>query len=82
MLEQDVIVQSVEREEYEVEKITRKRKRGRGYQFYVKWVGWKKPTWEPAHKLKNCAALDAFEARHGGPYESATTYCVDVATSK
>jgi len=25
------------------------------------------PTWEPAHKLKNCAALDAFEARHGGP---------------
>ena len=65
--EQDVIVQSVSREEYEVEKITRKRKRGRGYQFYVKWGGWKDPTWEPAHKLKNCAALDAFEARHGGP---------------
>ena len=70
MLEQDVIVQSVEREEYEVEKITRKRKRGRGYQFYVKWVGWKKPTWEPAHKLKNCAALDDFEAVHGGPSRS------------
>ncbi len=50
---------------YEIEKILGVRSRGRGQQYSVKWVGYARPTWEPAFALKDTAALDAYEARQG-----------------
>ncbi len=51
-------------EEYDVERIlaTRRKKQGRGFrtEYLVKWVGYSRPTWEPANALKDCVALDEF----------------------
>ena len=49
--------------EYDVERILKKRKRGRGYQYLVKWKDYARPTWEPASAMEDTVALDEFELR-------------------
>ena len=54
-------------EEFEVEAVTGHRKRGKGYQYLVKWKGY--PTadnsWEPEFALKNVLQLlSAYKKRH------------------
>jgi transposase InsO family protein len=53
--------------EYVVEEILQEREkrvgRGRRTEYLVKWVGYERPTWEPAANLADTAALDAWEAR-------------------
>ncbi|KAJ9130495.1 hypothetical protein NKR23_g12167 [Pleurostoma richardsiae] len=61
----DVQSTSTEEAEYKVEKILKIRKRGRGHQARVKWVGFKRKTWEPLKNFLGTAALDDYEARHG-----------------
>jgi hypothetical protein len=52
-------------DEWEVEAIAGSRKRGRGHQVHVKWVGYARPMWEPLHQFKDTAALEAYETAHG-----------------
>jgi hypothetical protein len=50
--------------QYEVERILRKRRRGRSIEYLVKWQGWplEEVTWEPLENLQNCQdAIDDFE---------------------
>jgi len=47
--------------EYRVESILQYRRKGRGWQVLVKWVGWAEPTWEPLRDLEDTAALDQYE---------------------
>ena len=47
--------------EYDVEKILKKKKRGRGYQYLVKWKDYARFTWEPASVMEDTVALDEFE---------------------
>lgn len=56
-----------EEEEYVVEEILRSKqgRGGRGAQLLVKWVGYARPTWEPASAFADTAALDRFEAAQG-----------------
>ena len=49
-------------EEWEVERIVRKRTRGRQRQVLVKWKGYLNPTWEPTAALVNTEAYYIFEA--------------------
>ena len=54
-------------EEYEVEEILKKRKKGKTIQYLVKWKGFPMDdaTWEPERNLKNAQAkLKAFEEQH------------------
>ena len=54
-------------EVYEIEKILRHRKRGRTYQYYVKWKGYPitKATWEPeTHFSDNGDLLKSYKQRH------------------
>jgi len=46
-------------EEHEVESILDSRRRGRGYQFLIKWKGFptSENTWEPERNLTNCSEL-------------------------
>ncbi|KAF7171748.1 hypothetical protein CNMCM5623_004040 [Aspergillus felis] len=54
--------------EYAIEEILeeceRRIGRGRRTEYLVKWVGYERPTWEPATNLADTAALDAWESRH------------------
>ena len=52
-------------EEFEIQRILRHRKRGRGHQFLVKWAGWEEPTWEPSTELEDTIALTAYERKVG-----------------
>ena len=55
-------------EEYEVEAIVARRKRGRGWLLLVKWTGWPLDTtdgWEPRGSPAKCEALDKFECQRG-----------------
>lgn len=60
-------------EEYAVEEILKERTvtrgRGRQHQFLVKWVGYARPTWEPASAFEDTEALDRFEARQKSQVE-------------
>ena len=38
--------------EYDVERILKKRKRGRGYQYLIKWKDYARFTWEPVLVIK------------------------------
>jgi hypothetical protein len=54
--------------EYAVEEILeeceKQIRRGRCMEYLVKWVGYKRPMWEPTINLANTAALDAWESCH------------------
>ena len=52
-------------EEWEVEDVLKRRKRGRGIQVLVKWKGYVKPTWEPLTELKDTVAYGRFEDLYG-----------------
>lgn len=39
-------------DEYEVEPILRHRRRGKGFQYNVKWLGWSRSIWDPAVELE------------------------------
>lgn len=56
-------------EEYEVQEILRKKRKGRGWQVLVKWKGYAKPTWEPLRNLEDTAAWATFE-RQNAPAHS------------
>ena len=49
-------------EEWEVERILRKRAKGRQRQVLVKWKRYLTPTWEPTEALANTEAYHVFEA--------------------
>jgi transposase InsO family protein len=52
-------------EEFEVEEILDSRRRRHVVQYYVKWVGYDIPTWEPPAMLDNCQeALHQFHVRY------------------
>ena len=51
-----------EEKEWEVERILRKRTKGRQRQVLVKWKGYLNPTWEPTAALANTEAYHVFEA--------------------
>ena len=46
--------------EYDVENFLKKK--GRGYQYLIKWKNYIRFTWEPVSILENTVALDEFEA--------------------
>ena len=53
--------------EYEVEKILKHRKAGRGYQYWIKWRGYpnSENTWEPRRNLERAKEiLDAYDKAH------------------
>jgi hypothetical protein len=56
--------------EYLVEEILDERRKrwGRGYrhQYLIKWIGYAKPTWEPAQEFEKTTALDTWEAKKAG----------------
>jgi hypothetical protein len=55
-------------EEWEVEAILQESGSGNSKRYYVQWKGWpmEYATWESAHVVDKCAALDAWEARPKG----------------
>ena len=56
--------------ELEVERILQKRKFGRTYKYYIKWLGFpdRNNTWEPKSGLTNAKRLlDAFELEYTDP---------------
>lgn len=54
-------------EEYNIEKIVDSRRRGRGWQYLVRWTGYGKEhdEWLPRRALDDTAALDAWELENG-----------------
>jgi hypothetical protein len=59
--------------EYRVQEILAHRRRGRGWQVLVRWVGWPEPTWEPLSDLQDTAAFEAYSLGLEGeaPWEGA-----------
>ncbi|KAK8029502.1 hypothetical protein PG993_010793 [Apiospora rasikravindrae] len=55
-----------EEAEYEIEEIQGIRKRGRGSQVLVKWVGFTELTWEPLKQFYGTEALCTYQATHRG----------------
>ena len=49
-------------EEWEVERILRRRAKGRQRQVLVKWKGYLTPTWEPTEALANTETYHVFKA--------------------
>jgi Chromo (CHRromatin Organisation MOdifier) domain len=47
-------------EEYAVERVVDERRRGRGMQYLVRWVGYgpEEDRWLPRRELEDCKALD------------------------
>jgi hypothetical protein len=60
-----IVAEDSGEQEWFVEEILQARKKGRGFQVLVKWVGYVKPTWEPLGAFEETEALDRFEAVHG-----------------
>ena len=57
-------IQQGEHVEYGVEEIVdQKRGRGSSDRYLVRWVGYKKPTWEPYDFVKDIVAMDRWEER-------------------
>ena len=59
------LVSTNEEGTYEVAEILGSRKRGKGRQVHVKWVGYDHPTWEPLGNLLGAEALETYEAKYG-----------------
>ena len=54
-------------EVYEIENILNHRRRGRGYQYYIKWVGYpiSDASWEPEHVFSDDGdILKQYKLRH------------------
>ena len=49
-------------EEWEMERILRRRAKGRQRQVLMKWKGYLTPTWEPTEALANTEAYHIFKA--------------------
>ena len=49
-------------EEWEVERVLRRRAKGRQRQVLIKWKGYLTPTWEPTEALANTEAYYIFKA--------------------
>ena len=49
-------------EEWEVERILRRRAKGRQHQVLMKWKGYLTPTWEPTEALANTETYHVFKA--------------------
>lgn len=60
-----------EEDKYEIEEILRERVvqrcGGPKKKYLVKWLGYTKPTWEPASALEDTVALKNWEVAHPGP---------------
>ena len=57
-------IQQGEHVEYGIEEIVdQKRGRGSSDRYLVRWVGYKKPTWEPYDFVKDIVAMDRWEER-------------------
>lgn len=54
-------------EEWFVDRIVDQRQHGKGYQYLVRWRGEgpEGDLWLPRRELKDCEALDLWEATHG-----------------
>lgn len=55
--------------EYRIEAVVDHRRRGRGFQVLVRWVGWAEPSWEPLTRLGKTKALEEYEATALCPWE-------------
>lgn len=51
------------KQNWNVEGILQERRRGKGMQYLVKWVGWEKPTWEPGRNLKHTYYYKQWQVR-------------------
>jgi hypothetical protein len=54
-------------EEFTIDRIIDQRKRGRGFQYLVRWVGYgpEDDRWLPRRELEDCAALDEWLVSQG-----------------
>ena len=52
---------------YDVDKILKHKRRGRGYAVLVKWTGYPIPTWEPLSELRSTVAYQEYEATLPAP---------------
>ena len=53
---------------YKVEKILEKRKKGKLYEYLIKWEGYEKPDWQPAKNLKDVQQMvDDFNKKNARP---------------
>jgi hypothetical protein len=59
------VLTEVGMEEYQIEKIIDERRRGRGYQYLVRWAGYAEcdDLWLPQRELVDCEALDVWLSR-------------------
>lgn len=65
--EPDAVV-TIEGDDYwDIEEIIDERKRGRGYQYLVRWTGYRPDMdlWLPRREVEDCAALDAWLSKRG-----------------
>ena len=55
-------------EEYVIDHIVDARRAGRGHRYLVRWKGYgpEDDTWLPGKELRDCEALDRWEAENGG----------------
>ena len=67
--------------EYRVEAIVATRRRGRGHQAKVKWLGNDDTTWEPLSHLEDTRAYDIFLEKNGGEAGAVVRIkaCLDLA---
>ena len=52
---------------YDVDRILKHKRRGRGHAVLVKWTGYADPTWEPLGALRNTIAYQEYEATLPAP---------------
>ena len=66
--EPDPITTDEGEEEYFIERILDARRRGRGYQYLVRWQGYgqEHDRWLPGSEVQDCEALDTWLASRGG----------------
>ncbi|KAG5349271.1 hypothetical protein C0989_004887, partial [Termitomyces sp. Mn162] len=59
-----IVTEDGAKDQYLIEKIIDARRRGRGRQYLLRWVGYvpDHDEWLPGFELEDCEALDAWEA--------------------